>query len=206
MSICCLIFCLSGACRFSFYKGNVYSEQWYENTHLFKTSSDHGNKYFCIILLQNSFFFPWYTLVVLLNRLLYIPLTVKLKLLGSIFYHTNNSSSLLFSSLRRCNLPVTSFHPFKHEFHTWWPHSQRMNTDVNCGTGYDNDKTSLVIQWLRIHLVMQGTPVWSLVPEDSTYHGTTKSMHTTTEVCVSRSCALYKRSQCNEKAMHWNEE
>ena len=28
--------------------------------------------------------------------------------------------------------------------------------------------TSLVVQWLRIHLIMQGTRVWSLVPEDST--------------------------------------
>ena len=35
----------------------------------------------------------------------------------------------------------------------------------------------LVVQWLRIHLSMQGTPVWSLVWEDPTGHGATESMH-----------------------------
>ena len=34
--------------------------------------------------------------------------------------------------------------------------------------------TSLVVQWLRIHLPMQGTQVQSLVWEDSTCRGTTK--------------------------------
>ena len=37
--------------------------------------------------------------------------------------------------------------------------------------------TSLVAQWLRIHLPMQGTQVWSLVWEDPTCHGATKPMH-----------------------------
>ena len=36
--------------------------------------------------------------------------------------------------------------------------------------------TSLVAQWLRVHLPMQGTWIWSLVQEDSTCHGPTKSM------------------------------
>ena len=36
--------------------------------------------------------------------------------------------------------------------------------------------TSQVIQWLRIHLPMQGTQVWSLVQEDSTCLGTAKAM------------------------------
>ena len=31
--------------------------------------------------------------------------------------------------------------------------------------------TSLVVQWLRIHLSTQGTWVWSLVQEDSTTYG-----------------------------------
>ena len=34
--------------------------------------------------------------------------------------------------------------------------------------------TSLVVQWLRIHLPMQGTWVQSLVREDPTCHGATK--------------------------------
>ena len=34
--------------------------------------------------------------------------------------------------------------------------------------------TSLVVQWMRICLPVQGTLVWSLVREDFTYHGATK--------------------------------
>ena len=34
--------------------------------------------------------------------------------------------------------------------------------------------TSLVMQWLRIHLPMQGTRVRALVREDPTCHGATK--------------------------------
>ena len=37
-----------------------------------------------------------------------------------------------------------------------------------------HNQTSLVVQWLRICLPMQQTWVWSLVWEDSTYHGTTQ--------------------------------
>ena len=37
--------------------------------------------------------------------------------------------------------------------------------------------TSLVVQWLRICLPMQGTWVRSLVWEDPTCHGATKPMH-----------------------------
>ena len=41
--------------------------------------------------------------------------------------------------------------------------------------------TSLVAQWLGIHLPMQGTRVQSLVQEDPTCHGATKPVATTTE-------------------------
>ena len=37
--------------------------------------------------------------------------------------------------------------------------------------------TSLVAQWLRICLPMQGTRVWALVREDPTCHGATKPVH-----------------------------
>ena len=37
--------------------------------------------------------------------------------------------------------------------------------------------TSLVVQWLRICLTMQGTWVQALVQEDPTCHGATKPMH-----------------------------
>ena len=38
------------------------------------------------------------------------------------------------------------------------------------------DGTSLVVQWLRIRLPMQGTQVQALVWEDPTRHGATKPM------------------------------
>ena len=37
-------------------------------------------------------------------------------------------------------------------------------------------RTSLVVQWWRIHLPVQGTWVWSLVWEDPTCYGATKPM------------------------------
>ena len=47
-----------------------------------------------------------------------------------------------------------------------------MNIDVKIL----NKGASLVAQWLRIHLPMQGTRVRALVPEDPTCHGATKTM------------------------------
>ena len=38
-------------------------------------------------------------------------------------------------------------------------------------------RTSLVVQWLRIHLPMQGTLVQSLFQEDSTGSGATTPVH-----------------------------
>ena len=37
--------------------------------------------------------------------------------------------------------------------------------------------TSLVVQWLRLYLPMQGTQVWSLLWEDATCHGEIKLVH-----------------------------
>ena len=34
-----------------------------------------------------------------------------------------------------------------------------------------------VVQWLRIHLAVQGTPVWSLVQEGPTRHRAAKPIH-----------------------------
>ena len=51
--------------------------------------------------------------------------------------------------------------------------------------------TSLVIQWMRIHLPTQGSQVWPLVQEDSTWHRATKF------VCHNYwACALGPRN-CN---------
>ena len=40
-----------------------------------------------------------------------------------------------------------------------------------------NGGTSLVVQWLRIHLPMQGTRVQALLREDPTCRGATKPVH-----------------------------
>ena len=65
----------------------------------------------------------------------------------------------------------------------WDAYSQRYLTldqiyDAGLKYFYNQKKrflgTSLVAQWLRICLPMQGTRVWSLVQEDPTCHGATK--------------------------------
>ena len=86
--------------------------------------------------------------------------------------------------------------------------------------------TSLVVQWLRICLPMQGTRVRSLVQEDPTCHGATKPVHHNYWACtlepVSHNYWAHvpqllkpaclepmlhnKRSHCNEKHVHHNEE
>ena len=45
-------------------------------------------------------------------------------------------------------------------------------------------RTSLVAQWLRIRLPMQGTRVWALVREDPTCHGATKPVRHNYWACV----------------------
>ena len=72
----------------------------------------------------------------------------------------------------------------------------------------------LVAQWLRIHLKMQGTQVWSLVWEDLTCLGATKSMcdNYWASVLKPRSCSYWphtlepsdhnKGSHCSEKPAH----
>ena len=53
-------------------------------------------------------------------------------------------------------------------------------------------KTSLVVQWLGIHLPMQGTGVQSLVQEDPTCRGATKVLRHS------------KKSDHNEESRHCN--
>ena len=86
--------------------------------------------------------------------------------------------------------------------------------------------TSLVAQWLRIRLPMQGTRVRALVQEDPTCHGATKPMHHNYWACAlgpaSHNSRAHvpqllkparlepvlrnKRSHCNEKPAHHNQE
>ena len=87
-------------------------------------------------------------------------------------------------------------------------------------------RTSLVAQWLRIHLPVRGTRVWSLVWEDPTCHGAAKPTCHNCWACAPEpashncwACAPQlrkrmrlepvlrnKRSHCNEKPVHSNEE
>ena len=60
------------------------------------------------------------------------------------------------------------------------------------------------IQWLRICLLMQGTWVWSLVLEDLTCHGATKSVgHKYWSLHALEPGLHSKRSRCDEKHHHW---
>ena len=87
-------------------------------------------------------------------------------------------------------------------------------------------KTSLVAQWLRILLPMQGTQVSALVQKDPTCHGATKPVCHNYWVCALEPAShnywacvpqllkpvhlepmlCDKRSHCNEKPVHHNEE
>ena len=59
--------------------------------------------------------------------------------------------------------------------------------------------TSLVAQWLRIYLPMQGTQVRSLVQEDPTC-----LCAATTDACEPRAHALQQESHSSEKPAHCN--
>ena len=75
------------------------------------------------------------------------------------------------------------------------------------------EKTSLIVQWIRIRLPMQGTWVQSLVQEDSTCFGAIKPVH---HICWPHvphvrkpqrlELVLHQRSRCNEKPVHHTEE
>ena len=87
-------------------------------------------------------------------------------------------------------------------------------------------RTSPVVQWLRIHLPMQGTWVRALVWEDPTCHRATKPVHNNYWACalepVNHNYWAHvpqllkpvplepvlrnKRSHCNEKPAHRNED
>ena len=58
-----------------------------------------------------------------------------------------------------------------------------------------NNRTSLVVQRLRIHLAKQGTAVWYLVQEDPTRRGAAKSVHQLLSRCP-RICEPRLLSPC----------
>ena len=67
-------------------------------------------------------------------------------------------------------------------------------------------RVSLVVQWLRIFLSMQGTQVWCLVLKDPTCHEALKLLHHNYWSPWTQDPMLHnKRSHCSEKPMHCNE-
>ena len=65
----------------------------------------------------------------------------------------------------------------------WW------YTTANFSSLKETHRASLVAQWLRTCLPMQGTRVRALVWEDPTCHGATKPMHHNYWACASGACA-----------------
>ena len=124
---------------------------------------------------------------------------------------------------------------FKKENQGKWQEVRR-NRNYNLRGGRMSEKemtrknlalgTSLVAQWLRIHLPMQGTRVWALVREDPTCRRTTKPVRHNYWACGLEPAShnywalvpqllkptglepmpCNKRSHCDEKPMHRNEE
>ena len=81
--------------------------------------------------------------------------------------------------------------------------SQKSSALPTCLTSKESQKevpgTSLVVQWLRIRLPMQGTRVQALAQKDPTCRGATEP--TCLEPMLCR-----KRSHCNEKPVHRNKD
>ena len=57
-----------------------------------------------------------------------------------------------------------------------------------------------MVQWLRIHLPMQGTGVQSLVQEDPTCHKATKPMHQLPSQCAATKPAGLEPVLCNRRS------
>ena len=66
--------------------------------------------------------------------------------------------------------------------------------------------TSLMVQWLRIHLPMQGTQVQSQVQEDPTGHGAAKPIHLNYSAHSLEPVLCNRRGRCNGKPTHHAEE
>ena len=89
-----------------------------------------------------------------------------------------------------------------------------IHTQISTHLKYNRTGTSLVAQWLRICLPMQGTRVQALVQEDPTCRRATKPVSHSYWACVPQLLKLVclepmlhnKRSHPNEKPAHCNKE
>ena len=62
------------------------------------------------------------------------------------------------------------------------------NVSLSLSLSHTHTQTSLVFQWLRVHLPIQGTQVHFLLWEDSTCHVATRPMQIK-EACTPKACA-----------------
>ena len=70
----------------------------------------------------------------------------------------------------------------------------------------NEDRASLVVQWLRIRLPMQGSRVRALVWEDPTCHGATGPVSTTTEPAHLEPVLHNGRGRDSERPAHRDED
>ena len=83
--------------------------------------------------------------------------------------------------------------------------STKMQTKLKTnGSSNEHYRASLMVQWLRICLAVQGTPVWSLIQEDPTClrvinPGTTTTCSTLEPVSCNCWNPSVQRSHCNER-------
>ena len=100
-----------------------------------------------------------------------------------------------------CTSPFSSLCHFCHTYPLsfTWNFLSSENKTISREYGQNHSRgTSLVAQWLRIRLPMQGTRVRALVREDPTCHGATKPMCHNFWACVPRA-----RAQQQEKPLQW---
>ena len=69
---------------------------------------------------------------------------------------------------------------------------KRMHSCEHQAKKRENDGASLVVQWLKIRLPMQGTQVRALVREDPTCSEQLSPRATTPEAQAPRACALHQ--------------
>ena len=107
-----------------------------------------------------------------------------------------------------CSLPVSSVHGnFQAKVLEWGAidFSDKLYAHIQLRKWVEKKvhiRAFLVVQWLRTHLPMLGTRIWSLVGEDATR---VLSPHAaTTETCVPSACVCNRRSCRSETPAHDN--
>ena len=81
-------------------------------------------------------------------------------------------------------------------------HSQCLSLSLSLS--HTHTQTSLVFQWLRVHLPIQGTQVHFLLWEDSTCHVATRPMQIK-EACTPKACAPQEKKTLQWEACAWQQ-